>query len=92
MPLGDRFVVAPALREGEAVVCTGVDLDLARRPRRLEVPAELLDHFKRGDLVVLGARVERMQAEFEAGAAIRAAGYETIDDIPGVRDYFPDEK
>ena len=55
VPLGSQLVVAPAFREGEAVVHAGVDLELAGRAGSLEVAAELLDHVEGGDLVVLGA-------------------------------------
>src|SRR5262249_9498724 len=55
MPLGRGLVVAPALREGEAVMDTGMELDLARGARLLEKPAQLLDHGQGRELVVLGA-------------------------------------
>jgi len=55
MPLRGRLVVAPAFREGETVMDPGVELDLARRACPLKQNAQLIDHRRRCQLVVLGA-------------------------------------
>src|SRR5262245_44881638 len=53
--LGGGLVVAPALREGEAVMDAGLDLELASVARLVEQRLQLLHHVGRRELVVLGA-------------------------------------
>ena len=54
MPLRGRLVVAPALREREAVMDPWVELDLTRRARPLKQSAQLIDHRQGRQLVVVG--------------------------------------
>jgi hypothetical protein len=49
------LVVAPALWKGEAVVDTGIKFDFADRSRNLKQRTQLLDHWQRRQIVVLGA-------------------------------------
>ena len=56
MPLRSRLVVAPALREGEAMMDAGIEFDLAAGACSLKQCAQLLDHRQRRERVVLGAR------------------------------------
>ena len=54
MPLGCGFVVAPALREGEAVMDAGVELDLTSGPGVPEQHTESLHHRQGCQIVMLG--------------------------------------
>src|SRR6516164_9639989 len=54
-PLRGRLVVAPALRESEAVMDAGVEFDLAGGTRAAKQGAQFLDHRQRRQRVVLGA-------------------------------------
>ena len=53
--LRGRFVVTPAMREGEAVMDAAVELDLAGGTRSAKQSAQFLDHRQRRQRVVLGA-------------------------------------
>ena len=55
MALGGGLVVAPALREGEAMMDAGVQLDLAGGAGPSEQAAQFLDHRQWRELVMLGA-------------------------------------
>ena len=55
MPLRSRFVVAPALREGETVMDAGVEFDLTGGAGPPEQGTELFDHRQRRRIVVRGA-------------------------------------
>src|SRR6476469_11229717 len=64
MTLGGRLVVAPALREGEAVVDAHLDFELTAIARFVEQRLELLDHVRRRQLIVLGARDVELALRF----------------------------
>src|SRR5882724_13307612 len=62
--LGGRLVVAPALREGETVMDTHLDFELAGIARLVEQRLQLLDHVGRRQLIVLGARDVELSLRF----------------------------
>ena len=55
MPLGRRFVIAPALWKGETVMDVRMDLQLSPVPGGLEELTQVLNHVQRRQLVMLGA-------------------------------------
>ena len=55
MALRGRLVVAPALREGEAVMDAGIELDLAGGAGPAKQAAQFLDHRQGREFVMLCA-------------------------------------